>query len=256
MKNMKRIAGVVCLLCGLTAQAQTPAEAVGINTENPLGVLHIDGGATPSEVLDDVIIDADGRLGAGVAIPAAKVDLSATAEGGALRIADGTQGDGKVLVSDANGAGSWTTLSSGIWWYAALNSSARLDYAAGLDPRPFVNYGSGLISSESQGEVSLANGTITVPVAGKYRITFSQHSITNRGNYYWVKTELQVNGSSRWTPSTWGTQMGLGTFPTYAAILNLEANDELRLVFLQAETFSANNGAVSVFMVELLQPTQ
>jgi hypothetical protein len=230
---------------------------VGINTENPQGILHIDGGATPSKASDDVLIDAEGRLGAGVAIPAAKVDLSATAEGGALRIADGTQGDGKVLVSGANGAGSWITLSSAIWWYASLTSSATLGYTTGTTPyRPFVSYTG---SSGSQDSVDRTNGTITVPAAGKYRITFSQHYMSNRTgtSWYWAKTELQVNGSSRWAPSTWARAgLNWGTLPTYTAILNLQANNVLRLALVQAETFNSNSGTVHFFMVELLQPAQ
>jgi hypothetical protein len=255
---MKRITCIACLLCGLSAQAQqTPAEAVGINTENPQGVLHIDGGATPFEVSDDVLIDANGRLGAGVAVTdlAAKVDLSADEEGGALRIADGTQGPGKVLVSDAEGAASWTTPSA-IWWYATLNESATLPKTLGTAARPFVNYAESFISSESQGSVDRANGTITVPVAGVYRITFNEHYESGRANTYWAKTELQVNGNSRWTPSVWGVATNYGTRPSYVAVLNLNAGDVLRLLLLQAETFSANYGAAYFFMVELLQAAQ
>ena len=77
--NMKRIICIASLLYGLSAQAQTPAEAVGINTETPRGVLHIDGGATDSQPADDVLIDSGGRLGAGLTAPEAKVDLSAAA---------------------------------------------------------------------------------------------------------------------------------------------------------------------------------
>lgn len=256
---MKRITCIACLLCGLSAQAQQPLpEAVGINTENPQGVLHIDGGATPSQVSDDVLIDADGRLGAGVAVTdlATKVDISANEEGGALRIADGTQGPGKVLVSDAEGAASWTTPFSGIWWYAALNSSALLPKESGIAARPFVNYAGSLISSESQGSVDRTNGTITVPAKGIYRITFNEHYESGRANTYWAKTELQVNGSSRWSPSVWGVSTSLGTRPSYVAILNLDADDVLRLFLFQAETFSANYGVVNFFRVELLQAAQ
>ena len=254
---MKRITCIACLLCGLSAQAQTPAEAVGINTENPQGVLHIDGGATPSEVSDDVLIDADGRLGAGVAVTdlATKVDISANEEGGALRIADGTQGPGKVLVSDAEGAAGWTTPSV-IWWYAALHESEYLSKTSGTAARPFVNYAKSFVSSESQGSVNRANGTITVPVAGIYRITLNEHYESGRANTYWAKTELQVNGSSRWTPSVWGVATNYGTRPSYVALLNLNANDVLRLLLFQAESFSANYGTVGIFMVELLQAAQ
>lgn len=43
-----------------------------------------------------------GRVGIGVAAPAAKLDVAGT-----LRFADGTQAAGKVLTSDASGNASW-----------------------------------------------------------------------------------------------------------------------------------------------------
>jgi hypothetical protein len=256
--KMKRITTIVCLLCGFSATAQTLTEAVGINTENPQGVLHIDGGATASEASDDVLIDANGSLGAGVASPAAKVDLSAAAEGGALRIADGTQGNGKVLTSDADGAARWTTLSDGVWWYAALANRPSHNVSAGpAQPYPLTGYGSGFISSGGQGSYDTENGTITVPSKGIYRITFSKHYNYPGVQPYWATSELQVNGISRWTPSTWGAMRGSGTFPTYTAILNLEANDELQFVLLREEAFSAPQEiSVPFFMVELLQSIQ
>lgn len=255
---MKKIICLICLLYGLSAQAQTPTEAVGINTENPQGVLHIDGGATASQPSDDVIIDANGRLGAGVTVPAAKVDLSAAVVGGALRIADGTEGVGKILTSDANGAASWTPPISGVWWYAVLYSSATLAQNPSLAPRTFVNYANGLVSPEDQVSLDSANGTITVPYAGIYRIVFNQHYQSNRSGAppYWAMTALQVNGINRWTPSIWGVSNTWGATPTFAAVLNLKENDVLRLVLLEAETFSANSGTVQFLMVELLQTAQ
>ncbi|MBL7858018.1 MAG: tail fiber domain-containing protein [Cyclobacteriaceae bacterium] len=47
-----------------------------------------------------------GNLGIGTATPAAKLDIAGT-----IKITDGTQGVGKVLVSDANGLASWGTFS-------------------------------------------------------------------------------------------------------------------------------------------------
>lgn len=258
---MKRIICIASLLYGLSAQAQTPAEAVGINTETPRGVLHIDGGATDSQPADDVLIDSGGRLGAGLTAPEAKVDLSAAAEGDALRIADGTQGEGKVLTSGADGAASWTTLATGVRWYAALYTNLTFNageyvFTTGTEPRPLAAYANELISTPNQGGVDRLAGTIRVPSAGIYRITVSQHYMSNRSAPYWALTELRVNGTGRWHPSTWGHSMGWGTLPTYTAILRLEADNLLQLFLLQAETFSANYSAVSLFMVELLQAAQ
>ena len=46
---MKTLTLSVCLLCGLAATAQTQPASVGIQTENPQGVLHIDGGSTAAQ---------------------------------------------------------------------------------------------------------------------------------------------------------------------------------------------------------------
>ncbi len=46
--------------------------------------------------------NASGRVGIGTASPGAKLHVA-----GAVKIVDGTQGDGKVLTSDASGNASW-----------------------------------------------------------------------------------------------------------------------------------------------------
>ncbi len=58
---------------------------------------------------NDLTIDlSTGYVGIGAGTAAAKLDVA-----GNIKIADGTQGAGKVLTSDANGLASWTTPSAG-----------------------------------------------------------------------------------------------------------------------------------------------
>ncbi|MEF9477834.1 hypothetical protein OWR28_09120 [Chryseobacterium sp. 1B4] len=53
-------------------------------------------------------VDAvNNRVGLGTAVPAARLDINNGAIPGAIKITDGTQGEGKVLVSDSNGIGTW-----------------------------------------------------------------------------------------------------------------------------------------------------
>lgn len=53
-------------------------------------------------------VDAvNNRVGLGVAAPSTKLHINNGNTPGAIRIVDGTQGAGKVLVSDANGVGTW-----------------------------------------------------------------------------------------------------------------------------------------------------
>jgi len=53
------------------------------------------------------ILEATGNVGIGTAAPAAKLDVA-----GSIKITDGTEGAGKLLVSDANGLASWQTVIS------------------------------------------------------------------------------------------------------------------------------------------------
>ncbi|WP_449397883.1 hypothetical protein [Chryseobacterium wanjuense] len=46
------------------------------------------------------------RVGIGTAAPTKSLHIN-SADGGAIRITDGTQGAGKILVSDATGVGTW-----------------------------------------------------------------------------------------------------------------------------------------------------
>lgn len=85
---------------------------VGINTQNPQGVLHIDGKANnPTSNTDDVYVDSNGNMGIGsINTLSAKLHIIAPSGTTALRIEDGTQVNGRVLMSDANGNASWGSI--------------------------------------------------------------------------------------------------------------------------------------------------
>ena len=64
-----------------------------------------------------------GNVGIGTAAPGAKLDV-----GGQVKIADGTQGTGKVLTSDANGLASWQAGVVGSQW---TTSGSNIYYGSG-----------------------------------------------------------------------------------------------------------------------------
>lgn len=73
---------------------------VGINTENPKGVFHIDAkgdtGVQGVEFSDDIVVNAEGRMGIGTLTPQAKLDIN-----GNLRIAEApVVANAAVLVRD------------------------------------------------------------------------------------------------------------------------------------------------------------
>jgi len=66
--------------------------------------LYTFGGSTASALKERISILDNGNVGVGTIIPSAKLDIAGT-----VKIADGTQGLGKVLTSDAAGNTSWIT---------------------------------------------------------------------------------------------------------------------------------------------------
>lgn len=87
---------------------------IGINTENPKYLLHIDGARNNSasgsvsatQLLDDVIVDSDGNVGLG-AIPMASVKLEVN---GSLFLSGTNLEPEMRLISDANGYATWKSI--------------------------------------------------------------------------------------------------------------------------------------------------
>lgn len=83
---------------------------VGINTQTPQGVFHVDGkGDTSgsSNISDDILIDNNGNMGIGTLTPTAKLHSIGSSTIAPMRITDGNQAQNYILVSDDNGNASW-----------------------------------------------------------------------------------------------------------------------------------------------------
>ncbi|WP_221409207.1 hypothetical protein [Dysgonomonas alginatilytica] len=92
---------------------------IGINTDNPMALFHVDGGAdnsavpTAAQIANDVVFTSAGYLGVGTLTPTTELEVV-----GAIAIKDGLQMNAKVLTSDADGIASWqsTQLNSVAIW--------------------------------------------------------------------------------------------------------------------------------------------
>jgi hypothetical protein len=272
---MKTRIYLLFLLCGLgtAAQAQSTGTTIGINTENPQGLLHIDGATAPAttnpstgvvnpaQAVDDIVVDASGRIGVGHLSPQAKMDVISSTPGGAIRIQDGTEGEGKILISNDLGIGSWAPL-AGASWFAALYDSPLLGYTTTRGVRRFTAYADSVVSDVNLGSLNRAAGEITLPRTGKYRITLSIYWIANNSDGrtapYPTQAILRVKeaGQSAFTDKAafnfWSGRINYGVLPTFINILEFKAGDVLTVFTDETAAANANNAQAVLFMVELL----
>ena len=177
---------------------------VGIGTTNPQGILHIDAakntvvGTPITNVTDDVIIDTKGNVGVGTLAETYNTTTTVggvtttqvndiklniySATPGAIKIVDGTQVDKKVLVSDANGVGSWQTLPT--FKYV---QNGTVDAGTSTYPNP-------ALSDNSTG-YKYSNNKITLNkgrwlISSGLTIMVDKKSSTNNVNTYWLNTAL------------------------------------------------------------------
>jgi hypothetical protein len=224
---------------------------VGINTNNPKGVLHINAG-TLGATTDDIVISDKGRVGIGTISPATKLDII-SATPGAIRIADGSEGAGKVLgLGTIPGVASWQN-KQGAWSASLLGGN--LPYTAALGFRS-IKFNLSEISQNGVGEVNASAGTIKVPYDGMYRISISGYSSINRFSGYYIAGYffLRNNGTGIWGPHSLGqTDLSVMTYVSYIRLADLKAADILDVLAVEISPGYANGVSDLILQVEFVQ---
>jgi hypothetical protein len=205
---------------------------VGINTEAPEGLLHVDAKGDTNgslNIADDVVITSDGRIGVGMLSPQTRLDIHSSTPG-AIRIADGTEGGGKILTSDANGTTSWTNVAGS--WYATLKGGQSLGAYSGTIAAmwpPFV-YSSSELSPPGTGSVDVVTGIIQVPYTGMYRVTTNGVAYTNLNTTFFLAYgSVMVNGVDQFIPHQhMPKNLGASDF-SFIVLLPLNAGDQVTL---------------------------
>lgn len=112
---------------------------VGINTANPRTVFHIDGAKdnnisgppSTAQQSNDYVVTSTGSVGIGTINPSTSLEINSGTVNGAIKIVDGSQGEGKVLTSDANGIGIWRN--SAVSTITGVTATGVTSYGAAAD---------------------------------------------------------------------------------------------------------------------------
>lgn len=159
------------LLVGILSMGISYAQ-VGINTQNPQGVFHVDAKSDTNGTTgtgDDIIVTSRGYMGIGTIEPKERLDLRGT-----IRIVDGNQGTGNIFTAiDTNGTGTWKPANtSAVIGTCTLRDQTR-NYYSTYDEQ--IVYGSSSITmNNSQIALSIADEyKLTVPT-GKYLVFINQ----------------------------------------------------------------------------------
>lgn len=184
---------ILFLLTGSLVFGQT-----GVNTTTPSAELDIvsKGNTNATKALEVnnssntemVTVLNNGNVGIGNAAPTTKLDINNGTTAGAVKIVDGTQGDGKVLTSDANGLATWSATPATSLYFLSANpfngATAPSDFTGTVNPATGVAVGSSTVRflvNTSSGVTNLGPTTTyttgsgglsyRIPVNGLYRIT-------------------------------------------------------------------------------------
>ena len=162
-KNLLLLIGIFISFGILNAQ-------IGINTEQPQALFHIDAARdntpamTSSQIANDMVITNQGFLGLGTITPEVEVDVI-----GKIRMEHGSMSNvtGKVLTSNNLGYASWGTVPKiGIYGTWQIASSSTQTFSSYTEKRLS---GTSSVTFKSQGMGITDNGNNTVTVeAGVY----------------------------------------------------------------------------------------
>ena len=148
------------------------------NYQNRLRIMY---GTNTGSTSTRFAIDGAGNVGIGIVSPAAKLHVN-----GNMRLADGTQGQGKILESDANGNASWKSVQAG--FKAKLAADQIFAQLANTDFIPTTE------SFDDGSAYNNATGEFTAPDNGLYHFDVAIRLKGGTATFVYLQMELMVDG--------------------------------------------------------------
>ncbi len=159
-----------------------------------------------------------GNVGVGNILPQAKMDIT-----GNIKIADGTQGAGKVLTSDANGLATWATAGTGSLPTGSANQTLRYNGTTLQASSTIINTGSavGIGEANPQGILHVSQPSAFTGVSftgsGVNDLTANNGGYTGTGTSSYV---IRISNSGPTPNIIEVSNDGGATFAAPAAIVN------------------------------------
>lgn len=215
---------------------------VGVNTENPKGILHIDGASTSAttnptvgvvsdiQASDDFIITAEGNLGLGTITPSTKLEIHT--RGTALTpikgftLKDGNEAAGKVLTSDIDGKATWMAPGFSEFQTISGHITPPLSYTIG-------------------GSIIDTGYSLTFPSAGTYLVTIGLSVVDSNGfspSKSYIIQLMPTNTTTDWNSPT---NRYIGSYEAYA--IQAGTDHRGRIYFSQALTIPS--GKLTAYLI-------
>jgi hypothetical protein len=166
---------------------------------NLLNVLRVSG-TTSTNPTSSVIMSDINLVGIGTASPTHLFTIFATQS--AFRLIDGSQGNNKYLVSDANGVASWTNL--------VISGSVSLSLA-GSSGLTVSNYQYSILLSPNSGLTLSTTGLSINPNSIGYGLSFSGGTLSVSGNF-----GINVGNGLTSSGSTYSVNLGINSGLTFS----------------------------------------
>lgn len=174
---INKLIACILLLSGASVFSQ-----VGIETEFPKGIFHVDGSkdnpknattavSSNQQSNDVIVLQGSGKVGVGTTAPDRNLEINNGTTNGAIKIVDGNQGAGRYLMSDKDGLATWVKPNS-------FNSAVIWTYSPPAQVTSFIGQ---------------PNSDGTFPEGGSNR-TYTNLSLTNLTKGKWiVNVGLRLN---------------------------------------------------------------
>lgn len=237
---------------------------VGINTQNPQGILNIDGGKdnpitgsghSADQQLNDFTVLANGNVGIGTIAPSQKLEIQTGGTESSpitgFKLIDGNQRKNYVLMSDADGIGTWqlVTMKGINGTFVAANSNNNRYYFASNEDN-YVNTGSYIILPPGKWRVDLTqllrpaytnNQTLTANDYIFIRFTFtdSASSVLPMAGSNFDSGVIELVSGSYSGPTTTSV-LKYGVLNGYVVIKN-ETNSEKNYYLLAGNSLASNS---------------